>query len=569
MLLHLSIHNFALIEKADLDFTSGFTVLSGETGAGKSILIEALGLMVGEKANTDIVRHGFKEAVVEGVFQVSAELKELLETMGLDEGNELIIRRHVALEGRSKIFANGKSLTLSQLQEIGPLLIDISGQHENQVLLNPKNYISILDKTALSLNAPSKKEISYESILENYRETYSRYTAQKKEVEKLYQMAREKGDKFEFLKFQLQELDKAGNIDIEEEDKLLIEKKRVKNAEALHQLVSNALTLTSRDDGALGQVGEASKNMGKASQMDESLNSFVARLDALRSELEEIVGDIESYSDKLSIDPARLDVIESRLYLLFDLKRKYGPTLEDVVRRHEEVKKQIGAMENSDDVIREAEKTLQALQKELIQKAALLTASRKKLAQAFEKQIQSELKDLAMPQVKFSIHFDADVTDVNRFTADGADSIRFLLSANPGEPLKPIAAIASGGELSRILLAVKKVLTSSSKTVTFIFDEIDTGIGGAVAATVGLKLKQIAKDSQVLVVTHLPQVASLADHHFSIEKQFLKDSSKTLIRILAANEREEEIARMLGGLNITDKTRAHARDMLKTGRNFL
>lgn len=559
MLIELSVKNFALIESLKMDFGPGFSVISGETGAGKSILVGALDLLTGGKASPVLVRTGEKEAIIEAALEIENHpvLAALLDEMGLSpEEDRLLIRRHISSEGRSRIYLNGKQATLAQLEEVASHLIDLSGQHAQQTLLHQKNHLSLLD-------AASPKP--FRQDLEKYSQAYSKYNSLKTKLEDSKRQALDREKRVDFLKFQIHEIEAVSLNSETEEDDLLIEKAKVKNADFLSEMSRFAVAAVSDSDtSALNALNELLARLDKASAMDESLKEAAVLIKEAKPALEELSRFFSRYADGLSVRPGRLEEIESRLYAIYKLKRKYGSTITEILAHFDECKKELSLFEHFEENVAIQEKEINAAAAEVMALAAQLSKARKSQAVKFEKAIQAELADLSMPNVFFHIRVDPPATpDIDACGPKGWDDVYFEMTANKGEKPQPLAAIASGGELSRILLSIKKVLGTRAHPMTYIFDEIDAGIGGGVAEVVGRKLKEIADGNQVFCITHAPQIASFADAHFVVEKYVTAERTQTGIRVLAgAKERELEIARMLGGLTITDKTRAHAREML-------
>lgn len=565
MLTELFVKNFALIDEASLEFEPGFTVISGETGAGKSILVGAVDLLLGGKASPVLVRTGESEAILSATFDLSCclNIQNLLEEAALHHGDELIIRRTISKEGRSRIYINGCQVTLGQLESLTSYLIDLSGQHDQQILLKEENHLSLLDAMTRD-QAPEK---SVQKLLEEYSPLYQAYGELQKELAHLNQVDRERQQKVDTLRFQFQEIEVAHLLNENEEEELLSEKARVKNADFLCELVQfGEQTLASGEKPVLECLDLLMARLKKAMEMDGSLKEVLELLDSSRIGLNEASHFFSSYGDRLNREPGRLDQIESRLYQIHQLKKKYGESIAVIKQRKEFLEKELCFIETMGATKEEKGRLVHALGEQVIHHAALLSKARSQMATRLKEKVEQELAELSMPKARFEVLLKTpekpQLTDCG---PQGVDPVSFHFSANPGEPPKPLVQIASGGELSRILLAIKKCLGDQRGPITYVFDEIDMGIGGAVAEVVGRKLREISKTSQVLVVTHLPQVASFADHHFVLEKGGDRHVTKTGIRSLSeAKEREDEIARMLGGVNITDKTRAHAKEMIKT-----
>lgn len=552
MLTELFVKNFALIDEIRLSFGKGFSIISGETGAGKSILVGALGLAIGGRASPTMIRTGEKEAVIEAVFDTGDHtiLKVLLEEWSLNDNNQVLIRRHLSAEGKNRIYVNGQSASLSQLEKIGSFLVDLAGQHDQQILLNEENHLPLLDGTA-----PLKKE---------YALLYAPYESLARQIAEEEKKLQARDQRLDYLKFQLAEIDKAGLKTEGEEEELLSEKARTKNAAFFAELSSQAeQTLDSGETSVQSALDALCSKLDKARNLDATLEKPLNLIREAKVLLLEAAGCFSN--DPAEADPARLEEIEARLFLIHQLKKKHGGSLSEVLTKAQTLRDELKNLTNLEDVLTDRRKELKVLGDKVFTKAAELSEWRKKQARALSKAVEKELADLSMLGVKFHVHVShPEKPAVADCGADGFDKVRFDLSANAGEDPKPLSQIASGGELSRIFLAIKKIVGGKNDPMTLIFDEIDSGIGGGVAEVVGKKLKEMSGRDQVLVVTHLPQVASQADEHYVIEKGKTGERTRTRVKTLeSAGERETEIARMLGGVSISDKARAHAREMLR------
>lgn len=562
MLVELYVKNLALIEEIRLSFHQGFSVVSGETGAGKSLFVESLNLLLGARASTNLVRRGQEEAVIEAVFDIQKlpHLRDLIQDMGLVQEDDLILRRLISAKGKSRAFVNGQALSLSQLSQISFELVDFSGQHDQQVLLNEEKHLFLFDSFLQSYFKETHSLFqSYSESYEPFRRKLNLYNDKKRagaDIEK----------RIDFLSFQKEEIEKASINDPLEEEDLLNEKKRVKNLDFLSEFSSYAVSrLSESDDSLLSQLQTLDQKLQKASLMDESLQEMSQQLTELLSPFQDLAASIEDYQNTLEAEPGRLDQIESRLFELQQIKRKYGQTLQEVIDNYQKITEELEQLQNNDQSFEDLEKELNLEAEELFKKAKQLSQMRIKRAKDMERFLQKELQDLAMPKVVFKLKIQTKTkANWEDFKAEGLDELHFSFSANPGEPPKALAEIASGGELSRILLAFKKILASSQTAKVYLFDEIDTGIGGAVAEVVGRKMKEISKHHQVLAVTHLAQIAAYADHHYRIEKSSDDSSTQTHVDYLKKkDQRIEELSRMIGGLELSEKVRAHAREILK------
>jgi len=564
MLVELHVTNFALIDHLDLTFGPGLNMLTGETGAGKSIIIDALGLALGGRAGADLVRTGAAKATVEAVFDLShapAEVRARLAEAGLNADEEgdistLLVTRELARSGgKSQCRINGRLMPVASLREIAEGLVDVHGQHEHQSLLAADRHVDILDhwggKEALALR---------QSVAAIFAETNSR----KREREQLRTDSRERARMLDLYKFQQEEISGAALTPGEEEE-LAADRLRLASSEKLSAAATEAYDTLSGGErgtgGATDALNAALVAVEHAAALDETLSSLVETLTSAVSFAEDAARDLRVYQESVEFNPERLEEIEARLDLIRTLKRKYGETLDEVIAYGKELDEKLDALENSE--AREEALTAAIAKSEagLTAAAAKLTRARKKAAADFAGGIKRELTDLGMAATKFEVSLEPQT-----ITSKGADRVEFLLSPNPGEPLRPLAKIASGGEMSRIMLAMKSVLAKTGAIPTMIFDEIDVGVGGRTAQTIGDKLEALAHDAQIMCITHLPQIASRPGTHFFIEKRVEKsgDTDRTVVSVSALDPeaRVDEITRMLGGSNRSEAVVQHAREML-------
>ena len=561
MLVELHVTNFALIDHLDLSFGAGLNILTGETGAGKSIIIDALGLALGERAGHDLVRTGAGKATVEAVFDLTnapAEMRQKLAEAGLDDedGGEdrdtLFVARELAKSGgKSSCRINGRLMPVAVLKEIAEGLVDVHGQHEHQSLLSADHHVDILDnwggKEALAQRF-SVAELSAEA------------NRLKREREKLRTDARERARMLDLYRFQQEEIVGA-NLTPGEEDELVADRTRLASSEKLSAAATDAYDTLSGAErgsgGALDALNAALSAVEHAADLDENLAPLIETLQNAVVYAEDAARGLRVYQETVEFNPERLEEIETRLDLLRTLKRKYGETVAEMITYGAALTAKLDDLENSE--AREEELTLNIANTEskLAAAAAKLSATRRKAAVKFAAGITRELTDLGMSATKFEVSIEPQAV-----TARGADKIEFLLSPNPGEPLRPLAKIASGGEMSRIMLAMKSVLAKSGTIPTMIFDEIDVGVGGRTAQTIGDKLEALAKDAQILCITHLPQIASRSATHFFIEKHVADGRTTVSVAPLDAEGRIDEIARMLGGSRRSEAVVQHAREML-------
>jgi len=555
MIKFLKINNIALIPSLELELESGLTLLTGETGAGKSILIDALGLLLGLRASAEDVRSGEDRASVEAVFE-SPEVPALLERHGLPgEGDEIVLRREIQAAGKGKVTVNGALAPVGLLREVGPRLLTIHGQHEPQGLLNPETHLGLLDRYA---------ELRTETI----GPLFARLRQIDGEIERLRRDHREGERRREMIEFQASEIERAG-LSADEEESLRQEKLVQANAGKLATLSAEAYSLLYDDEAAVvSRLGQVYKRVEELAAIDSRAAAYLEARGPLKAQIEDLALFLRDYHEGLSVTPGRLDEIESRLALIERLKRKYGASLEEVLAFGERCRRDVEEMgapgKREALLVQERERASEAY----LAAARTLSEARRSAARGLEKKVQAELALLAMEKTRFRVQFEPEemeraCAETSSWSERGLEGASFLLSPNPGEELRPLARIASGGELSRILLALNSVASLESEGKTLVFDEVDAGIGGRVAEVVGRKLRAIAARHQVLCVTHLPQVAAFAAHHFVVRKVAERGRTVTEVRPLDPRERVEELARMLGGERVTEAARRHAEEMMR------
>ena len=559
MLTELSIKNFAIIDSLRISFKPGLNILTGETGAGKSIIIDALNLVLGERSSSEFIRTGEKAASVESVFDISgnSHIKKLLDETGVKIGTEddLIVKREINTAGKSQVYINGERFNVSTLEKIGEYLVDIHGQHDHQTLLRKENQMEVLD----SFGNLSELISEVRTRLSEFQETENRLG----ELKRKYA---EKAHKEELLKFQIQEIEKA-NLKPGEDEELKKEKEILRNSLLLTQTsFKTCEALYEGDISSYSILSSIKPEFFKIASIDERQASFYKRLEEIAVQIRELAGELHSYADGIDSNPKRLEEIEERIDFLNRLKRKYNASLQEIFKAKEEKEAELSAMNNSVQEIERLEAEKEKLEAELQKFSLKLSEKRKSLAAEIEKKVEKELKKLKMEKAKFAINFaerEKNEKGLYRVTSKGIDDIEFLISPNPGEELKALAKIASGGELSRVMLAIKSILAEADRVPVLIFDEIDSGIGGVVAEVVGEKLKEVAKKRQVLCITHLPQIAGFADTHFKVSK--IVTDKKTAVKVdeLDKKSRIEEIAKMLGGEKVTEISRRHAKEILR------
>ncbi|MCR8843152.1 DNA repair protein RecN [Paenibacillus sp. SC116] len=565
MLVAMSIRNLAVIEHVQLQFHQGFHVLTGETGAGKSIIIDALGLIAGGRGSADFVRYGCERAEVEASFDLPSDHPTwgIIEKLGIHASREemLIIRRELTAHGKSNGRINGQMVNLSMLREVGDQLINIHGQHEHQSLLKVEKHIEWLD-------AYGGEPLS--QIKSRYREQYRAYKALHREAEQLRQTSQETYRMLDLYRFQIEELS-AAKLIIGEDETLADEKGKLANAEKLMDSVNRAYEHL-YGQGAMDAVTLAVDKLEQIVHVDpEKFQPIVEHLQNAFYQLEDASFQLRDYREQIEFNPARLEQIEERLDLLTSLKRKYGTTVEDMMQYLEKITNDADKLENKDERLEKLDAELAKQLVLVVKEAKLLSEQRRLLADQLTRRIEAELKHLHMERTRMGVRMERlqdnngpEVDGIGtRLTQHGWDDVEFLITPNPGEPLRPLHKIASGGELSRIMLALKAIFSELDRIPVLIFDEVDTGVSGRAAQAIAEKLVEVATNGQVFAITHLPQVACMADHQYYIEKQV--ENERTATRVTALNEegRIQELARMLGGVEVTEKTIHHAQEMLK------
>ena len=558
MLAELRIRNFAIIEEAVLEFSPGLNVLSGETGAGKTIILSALGLLLGGRASPDVIRTDSKEAAVEALFEIEGELAlEGLADRSPDQ-RELVIRRVSAEGGRSRVLIDGELATVQTLSRVGPALVQVYGQHEQQSLLRTEGHEIVLDRFA-----------GAEKLLAEYRERHQVAHRINARLDDLSRRERERSGLLELARFRVLELEKAELIPGEDGD---LQKERVVLANAAKLSVAareSEEMLYGAEGAALDIIAKAEARLVEAAELDAALKETLETLKSSRANLEDAAHSLRAYADRIEADPARLEEIDNRIQELIRLKRKYGGSIEEAIRTLEKSRAEISELENVETSKHQTENELEHALENLLDAAKKLSAERKRGAAELKRKMEAELKTLGMRSPIFEARLAAIPQNETMLTRDGIamgpsgiDSVEFHLSPNLGQPPMPLARIASGGELSRVMLALKRLEAQRRGIATMIFDEVDAGIGGEIAQVVGRKLKELARYHQILCVTHLPQIAAFAERHFHVEKEERRGSTRSRVRQLEPGERTDEIARMLGGAEVSDKFRRAAKELL-------
>ncbi|MBC2717277.1 MAG: DNA repair protein RecN [Desulfobacteraceae bacterium] len=569
MLIELSIKNFAIIDDLSIQFSEGLTILSGETGAGKSIIINAVNLLLGNRATSKMIRTGAETAEIEALFHPPASCSaiEILKSQGFKISKELLIQRIISNNDRHRIYINGRISTMQLLNKITENLAAISSQHEHQQLLNESRHLLILDQFGDIM--PLRQQV---------HDCYHQLLPLIEELDQLKESRQKQKDHIELLEFQKKEIEDAGIIP--DEDKLLKkEQTRLKNAETLYQIVSGVVETLYSGEGAIAEkLGEMKRQLENASRIDDDLGSSAEGLSDATFRIEDISSELNSYVASIQFDEQRLEEIEFRLDQVNRLKRKYGGTLDSVILHLDTIARELGDHGTLDDRILQTEQKLNKHHEQLADLADRLSKKRRELSLILAKKVEKELNVLKMPNTRFEIAFTetAATSKTSLFltangktiTETGTEQACFMIAPNVGEDLKPLSHIASGGELSRVVLALKSIPANDASAGTMIFDEVDAGIGGEVAEVVGKKLSDLAAANQVICITHLAQIAAFGDNHFKISKQIENNRTCTRISPLDADRRLEETARMIGGEKITTAARNHAREMLKNGRKY-
>ena len=551
MLLEISIKNFAIIEEISLNFEKGMTVLTGETGAGKSIIIDAMNMMLGSRATTDVIRHGAPKAEIEGLFAVESNrhLTALFEEQGLEWTDELIIRREILQNGRSVSRINGQMVNLSVLKAVGQHLVDIHGQHDQEELMRPQLHITMLDEFG---------DAAFFQTKTAYRQTFEDYKRLRKQVVELQRNQQENKARIEMLEFQIAEIEAAA-LEVEEDVRLEQERQRLLNHKMIADTLTNAYTMLDAEEfSSLSNVRSAMNDLESIEEYDPSYKELSSQLSETFYALEDITKRLEDVVDGLEFDGNRLMQVESRLDLIHSITRKYGGQVKDVLEYLAQITKEYSLLTGSDLSSEDLEKELKRLEKSLVTLAQDLSDQRHALAQALENEIQQELADLYMDKARFQVRFSKA-----KFNREGNEAVEFYISTNPGEDFKPLVKVASGGELSRLMLAIKSAFSRKEGKTSIVFDEVDTGVSGRVAQAIAAKIHKIGQNGQVLAISHLPQVIAAADYQFYIEKVSDEHSTVSTVRLLNREERIEEIAKMLAGEDLTEAARQQAEQLLK------
>ena len=552
MLLEISIKNFAIIEAISLNFEKGMTVLTGETGAGKSIIIDAMNMMLGARATTDVIRHGAPKAEIEGLFSVenSHALQMIFDEQGIELGDEIIIRREILQNGRSVSRVNGKMVNLSVLRSIGQYLVDIHGQHDQEELMRPQLHIQMLDGFG---------DADFLELKQAYQTNFDAYRKMRRQLLEIKKNQEEHKARIEMLEFQMAEIESA-SLQPGEDLKLNQERDKLLNHKNIADTLTNAYTMLDNEEfSSLANVRSAMNDMESLEDYDAEYREISSSLSESYYVLEDVTKRLEDIIEDLDFDGNRLMQIEIRLDLLHAITRKYGGNVDDVLMYFAKITEEYNLLTGNNLSSDDMEAELKKLEVSLVDLATKLASARHNLAQQLEIEIQQELRDLYMDKARFQVQFTK-----GKFTREGNESVEFYISTNPGEDFKPLVKVASGGELSRLMLAIKSAFSRKEGKTSIVFDEVDTGVSGRVAQAIAQKIHKIGQNGQVLAISHLPQVIAIADYQFFIEKISNEHSTVSTVRLLTVEERVEEVAKMLAGENVTEAALSQARELLQS-----
>ena len=552
MLLEISIKNFAIIEAISLNFEKGMTVLTGETGAGKSIIIDAMNMMLGARATTDVIRHGAPKAEIEGLFSVenSHTLQMIFDEQGIELGDEIIIRREILQNGRSVSRVNGQMVNLSVLRSIGQYLVDIHGQHDQEELMRPQLHIQMLDGFG---------DADFLELKQAYQTNFDAYRNMRKQLLEIKKNQEEHKARIEMLEFQMAEIESA-SLQPGEDLKLNQERDKLLNHKNIADTLTNAYTMLDNEEfSSLANVRSAMNDMESLEEYDAEYREISTSLSESYYVLEDVTKRLDDIIEDLDFDGNCLMQIESRLDLIHAITRKYGGNVDDVLLYFAKITEEYNLLTGNNLSSEDMEAELKQLEVSLVDLASKLASARHNLAQQLEIEIQQELKDLYMDKARFQVQFTK-----GKFSREGNESVEFYISTNPGEDFKPLVKVASGGELSRLMLAIKSAFSRKEGKTSIVFDEVDTGVSGRVAQAIAQKIHKIGQNGQVLAISHLPQVIAIADYQFFIEKISNDHSTVSTVRLLTVEERVEEVAKMLAGENVTEAALSQARELLQS-----
>lgn len=559
MITAIAVNHFAIIHRLEVSFNPGFNLLSGETGAGKSILVGAVNLILGGRASQEMIQTGQNEAAVEALFDIQQKpaIRDLLVQWELPSGEELVVRRIIHRSGRNRVLLNGQLVTLQQLQQLTAGLVSVSGQHEHQQLLNPDNHLELLDSSG-----------NLAALRQEVAQTHGLCSRAQEKLHQVRQDRARRASHLELMQFQLVELEEA-QLRPDEDSELERERTLLRHAATLEEIAEHSYDILYARKGAiLEQLGQVRAHLQRLAQIDLEQKALLDQLEQARLYAEELAHALHQYRRRIRSEPQRLADIEERLAAIQRLAKKYGGRVSQLLEHMDKLRAELARSEDDQLHEQQLEAELAEFRKAYLEKALALSRERRQAAARLTRQIQETLAALDMSRARFAVTFNpAQVDERLRdfpFTPSGIDRVEFFLSANPGEDLKPLARVASGGELSRILLAIKSALRNGEQAETLIFDEVDAGIGGRTAELVGMQLAELAQTYQVICITHLPQIARYAEHHYKVTKETDGKESRTSIRALTIEERIQELARMLGGISISEKALAHARELVES-----
>ncbi|SDM88180.1 DNA replication and repair protein RecN [Psychrobacillus sp. OK028] len=559
MLKELTIKNFAIIDELTVSFEEGLTVLTGETGAGKSIIIDAVHLLCGGRGSHEFIRHGAKKAELEGLFLIPSPqhgVVKKLEDVGIDmEDESVILRRDINQSGKSVCRVNGKLVTIGILREIGASLIDIHGQHESQELMDDKAHIHLLDQFA----GNSLKEVK-----DSYQDLYKQYKKWKRELDKLSENEQQIAHKIDLYTFQVEEIAES-NLVIGEEEQLQEQKKKLQNFHKVFDKMSTAYDAILSESKGLDYIGAAMADLQDIAEVDKDMKELSENVSSAFYILQDAAYQLKNDLDEMEFDNNQLQIVEDRLATIQTLKRKYGSSIEEILSYKDEIQYSLDQLVNRDEQIQKMSEKIRQIEIDLELEATDLTDKRKKAAKLLSVAIMEQLQELYMEKATFSVMFYDAVTPV--YNENGLDDLSFYISTNVGEPMKPLTKIASGGELSRMMLALKSIFSKHQGITSIIFDEVDTGVSGRVAQSIAEKIAGIASNSQVLCISHLPQVAAMADQHLMIKKEVSGNRTFTVLEEVQNDKRAEELSRMMSGEEITSTTLQHSKELLKIAKN--
>ncbi|RLQ98285.1 DNA repair protein RecN [Falsibacillus albus] len=557
MLQELSIKNFAIIDELSVSLEKGLTVLTGETGAGKSIIIDALHLLVGGRGSSEFVRHGERKAEIEGLFIIedpNHPIYKRADEFGMDiEDGMVVLRRDISSAGKSVCRVNGKLVTIATLREIGSSIVDIHGQHEHQELMNESLHMALLDQYG---------EKNIYPALQSYQEIFAEYDHTSKRIKQLSENEQQMAHRLDLIQFQLNEIQNA-DLRLNEDEELFEEKRKLMNFEKLFESMQASYNALQGEQRGLDWISLVMGHIEAAAELESDLSPVLEAVTSSFYALEDATRTIRNHLDILEFNPERLNDIEARLNEINQLKRKYGSTIEEILEYSSKIEEEIDTITNRDNHVQQLQQKLISLEKDLALEANELSDLRRKWAKKLQNSIHKELKQLYMDKTVFEVRFSEATPHANRFKKEGQDSLEFYISTNPGEPLKPLSKVASGGELSRMMLAMKTIFSKHQGVTSIIFDEVDTGVSGRVAQAIAEKIHQVAVHSQVLCISHLPQVAAMADTHLYIRKKITGGRTKTTVTSLDDESKIKEIGRMISGVEITDLTKKHAKELLE------